>query len=285
MAEFAVSRSYDWALNSRRKETARVGTSERAAANIGLSASSRRCRDGMGKRVAMRVAIGDGEAGHAYDAGPADGTDAPRRVLVAGIGNIFLGDDGFGVEVVARLSDMDLAPGVTVADYGIRGLHLAYAILAGGHDTTILVDAVPRGDAPGTVYLIEADTTDLDRSPVDAHGMHPVAVLGLLRQLGGEPGRVLVVGCEPERVDEGIGLSAPVAAAVEEAVRLVRTLTADLAGSGDDGDGAVAPTGTASEAAGAADTALADTVLSDAVLSDTVLADTVLADTVGPPGA
>lgn len=182
----------------------------------------------------MSATPGGGACGPADDARPADrragGTGAPRRVLVAGIGNIFLGDDGFGVEVVSRLAGADLGPGVTVADYGIRGLHLAYAMLDGNHDATILVDAVPRGGAPGTVYLIEADTTDLDQNPVDAHGMHPVAVLGLLRQLGGEPGRVLVVGCEPERVDEGIGLSAPVAAGVAEAVRLVRTLTADLAG-------------------------------------------------------
>jgi hydrogenase maturation protease len=146
-----------------------------------------------------------------------------RRVLLAGIGNVFLGDDGFGVEVARRLLGTHRAPGVaapdvTVADYGIRGLHLAYDMLAGRFDTTILIDAICRKAAPGTLYVFEPDPVEPGGVPVDAHGMHPAAVLALLRRLGGEPGRILVLGCEPACLEEGVGLSPPVAAAVDEAV-------------------------------------------------------------------
>jgi hydrogenase maturation protease len=142
--------------------------------------------------------------------------------LIAGTGNIFLGDDGFGNEVVKRLADVELPEDVQVADYGISGMHLAYELLD-GYDTTILVDATARGERPGTVYLLEPETGD---SPVamDAHGMRPDAVLGLLRLLGGGPARVLIVGCEPANLGQGIGLSAAVTAAVPEAVRLVTEL-------------------------------------------------------------
>ncbi|EIE97801.1 hydrogenase maturation protease [Saccharomonospora glauca] len=157
------------------------------------------------------------------------------RVLIAGIGNVFHGDDGFGVEVVSRLSTRDLPPQAVVADYGVRGVHLAYELLDGNYETTIFVDAMRRGGEPGTVYVLDADpATSLppsehsDEGPVlDAHGMHPAAVLALLRRLGGTPGRVYVVGCEPLTVAEGMGLSEPVAAAVDEAARLVRRLAAD----------------------------------------------------------
>lgn len=160
------------------------------------------------------------------------------RLLVAGIGNIFLGDDGFGVEVATRLAATPGLPdGVRVADYGISGMHLAYD-LAEGYETVIMVDAVPRGDEPGTVYLMEADTSPgRDDAPgtrgspgsllLDAHGMQPDVVLGLLGVLGADVGRVLVVGCEPASTQEGIGLSAPVAAAVGQAVDLVLTLVRD----------------------------------------------------------
>ncbi|WP_199431949.1 hydrogenase maturation protease [Qaidamihabitans albus] len=143
------------------------------------------------------------------------------RVLVAGIGNIFLGDDGFGAEVARRVSTMDPPPGVVAADYGIRGMHLAYEMLDSRYDTTIMVDTVSRGGAPGTLYVIEADPDSCAGAEVDAHGMTPAAVLALLRQLGGDPGRVLVLGCEAECLDEGIGLSPPVAAAVDEAAARV----------------------------------------------------------------
>jgi hydrogenase maturation protease len=145
------------------------------------------------------------------------------RVLVAGIGNVFLGDDGFGVEVVGRIDRESLPDGVDVADYGIRGVHLAYDLLAGHYDTVVLVDAVPLDDPPGTVAVLEVDPTG-GGAPMDAHGMHPAAVLTLLHDLGGAVDRVLVVGCRPVSVEERMGLSEPVAAAVDEAVLLVTEL-------------------------------------------------------------
>lgn len=148
----------------------------------------------------------------------------PQRLLIAGVGNIFLGDDGFGVEVARRLASETLPDWVRVADFGIRGIHLAYELLEHGYATTILVDTACRGGEPGTVYLIEPalETFEAEAygSP-EAHGMHPGAVFGLLRTLGGSPGRVLIVGCEPVCTAESIGLSEPASQAVEEAVRLI----------------------------------------------------------------
>ena len=158
------------------------------------------------------------------------------RVLVAGVGNIFLGDDGFGVEVASRLVGADLPDWVRVVDYGIRGMHLAYDLAnADGYETTILVDATPRGGDPGTLYVIEPDLrpaprtaeSAVEQNPLfNAHGMQPDVVFGMLDMLGGQAGKVLVVGCEPASVDEGIGLSEPVAAAVGEAVRVVLDIVA-----------------------------------------------------------
>ena len=149
------------------------------------------------------------------------------RVLVAGVGNIFLGDDGFGVEVARRLSDADLPPDVKVTDFGIRGVHLAYELLE-GYELAILVDASPRGGEPGTLYVIEPDEPeppDPDEvPPLDAHGMDPAAVLSLLGVLGGSVDRLLVVGCEPAVADESMGLSPAVEAAVAPAVGLVKDL-------------------------------------------------------------
>jgi hydrogenase maturation protease len=149
------------------------------------------------------------------------------RMLIAGVGNIFLGDDGFGVEVAGRLASADLPDWVRVADYGISGMHLAYD-LAEGYETTILVDAAPRGDVPGTVYVIEPEigrpAANRGNPLLDGHGMQPDVVFGMLDLLGTDAGRVLVVGCEPASVEEGIGLSPPVAAAVDEAVRVVLDL-------------------------------------------------------------
>ena len=156
------------------------------------------------------------------------GAGRTGRTLVACLGNIFLSDDGFGVEVARRLAREQFPDGVRVTDYGIRGMHLAYD-LAEGFDTTILVDTAQRGDAPGTVYLIEpepragqGDAAEL--SLFNAHGMQPDLVLSLAGSLGGDAGRVLVVGCEPATLEEGIGLSAPVTAAVDEAVQMVTRL-------------------------------------------------------------
>jgi hydrogenase maturation protease len=153
------------------------------------------------------------------------------RILVAGIGNIFFGDDGFGCAVAERLLARSLPDGVTVVDYGIRGMHLAYDMLA-GYDATILVDAVPRGDEPGTIYVIDvtsvgADTLRPSRQ-LDPHGMTPDAVLDLHRTLGGEPSRIYVVGCEPANTDEEIGLGPAVAASVDTAVTAVMDLVQEL---------------------------------------------------------
>jgi hydrogenase maturation protease len=154
-----------------------------------------------------------------------------QRVLIAGIGNIFLQDDGFGVEVVKRLEAESVPEGVRVADFGIRGVHLAYEILDGGYDAVILVDAAPRGEEPGTVYLIEPDTEAADAQEfvsLDAHGMDPQVVLQTIKTLGGMRGRLYVVGCEPQETEEGIGLSKAVARGVEEAIRLVHNLVENL---------------------------------------------------------
>ena len=156
---------------------------------------------------------------------------AMPTVLVAGIGNMFLGDDGFGVEVVRRLAARPRRPGVTVKDFGIRGLDLAFSLVDGA-DLTILVDATARGGRPGTLYTIEPElpAADGDVAPqsVASHGMDPAKVLRLAQTLGGRLGRIVLVGCEPETFGpehEGhMGLSAPVEAAVEEAVRMIEGL-------------------------------------------------------------
>jgi hydrogenase maturation protease len=149
---------------------------------------------------------------------------APGRTLVAGVGNIFFGDDGFGIEVARRLAERELPEGVTVADYGISGMHLAYD-LASGFDRAILIDAMPRGGTPGTVYVVEPDQpAEPGSGCLDAHGIRPDAVLGLLGLLGEPAARTLIVGCEPASSDPGIGLSPPVAVAVDDAVRVVLEL-------------------------------------------------------------
>ena len=148
------------------------------------------------------------------------------RILVAGVGNVFLRDDAFGVEVVRLLAERPQPPGVQVRDYGIRGVHLAYELL-NGYDLFVLVDAAPRGEAPGTVTVLEVDLPDPDALPViDAHSLTPDAIFGLLSSLGGHPGRSLVVACEPAEVDAGMGLSNPVREALPHAVRVVEEIVA-----------------------------------------------------------
>jgi hydrogenase maturation protease len=150
------------------------------------------------------------------------------RVLVAGIGNLFLGDDGFGPEVVRRLADQDpLPPDVRVVDYGIRGMHLAYDLLD-PHDALVLVDALPGQGAVGEVVVLEITADDFDGGEFDAHGMNPAAALAALERLGGTLPPTYVVGCRVAGVGEGIGLSAPVAAAVPEAIHTVRELVRRL---------------------------------------------------------
>jgi hydrogenase maturation protease len=148
-------------------------------------------------------------------------------MLIAGIGNIFLGDDGFGSEAARALAAQDLPDWVRLADYGISGMHLAYD-LASGYDTVILLDATARGEEPGTVSVIELDRPDGPSGDaarlMDAHGMQPDLVLSMLGVIGGQAGRVLLVGCEPASTGYGMGLSPPVAAAVSPAVRAVLDL-------------------------------------------------------------
>lgn len=177
------------------------------------------------------------------------GTKPIRRILIACIGNIFLGDDGFGVEVAQRLMSRKVGrypEGVQVVDFGIRGIELAYTLLE-EYDTLVLVDAVPRGNAPGTVYLIEPDLSGVNplqgleagRVALDSHSMDPVKVLAFARTLGARPIRTLLVGCEPSAIastiggDESygemqLGLSEPVLAAVAEAIKMIDTLVEEL---------------------------------------------------------
>lgn len=158
-------------------------------------------------------------------------------ILVAGIGNIFLGDDAFGVEVIRRMAGLDLPASVRVSDFGIRGFDLAYA-LQDGYETTILVDACPHGQDPGTLYVIEPDLKVLDnpedpQAAIEGHAMNPMNVLRMARAMNIELKNILLVGCEPETLggEEGqMGLSAPVEAAVDEAVKLVESLVNRILG-------------------------------------------------------
>jgi hydrogenase maturation protease len=159
----------------------------------------------------------------------AAGSERPR-VLVACVGNIFLGDDAFGVEVARRLAQRPLPEGAQVVDFGIRGLDLAYALLE-GYEAVIIVDAVPRGGQPGTLYVLEDLTPAEDAEEVsllETHNMDPARVLRLVAALGGQVQRLVLVGCEPEPFDaEGdisTEMSAPVRAAVDEAVLVVESL-------------------------------------------------------------
>ncbi|MGD1221144.1 hydrogenase maturation protease [Streptomyces krungchingensis] len=158
--------------------------------------------------------------------------DGARRILVAGVGNVFLQDDGFGVETIRRLADRagELPPGTELMDAGIRGVHLAYRLLE-GYRTLVLVDAVSRGGRPGTLYTVDVgpEPPDTPPAPMDSHAMDPASVLALLHDLhagagGTLPEAVYVIGCEPRSTDEGMGLTAPVAEAVEAAVDLVLDL-------------------------------------------------------------
>ena len=154
-------------------------------------------------------------------------------ILIACIGNIFLGDDGFGCEVARGLTQLSWPDNVRVVDFGIRGFDLAYALLE-GHDVTIFVDATPRGSEPGTLYTIEPEleeieSIDAESAMVETHGMNPMKVLSMVKSMGGQFKKILLVGCEPATFgpQEGqMGLSEPVAAAVGEAVKVVESLVA-----------------------------------------------------------
>lgn len=147
-------------------------------------------------------------------------------ILVAGVGNTFLRDDGFGCEVIKRLKGHDLPIGVAAVDYGTGGLDLAYEVMR-GYAALVLVDTSRQGDEPGTLYLMEPDEAEFagaieDGDALNPHAMDPATVLRFVKLVGGWPGRVVVVACEPTELTEmGIGLSPPVAAAVDPAVELV----------------------------------------------------------------
>jgi hydrogenase maturation protease len=161
------------------------------------------------------------------------------KILVAGIGNVFLGDDGFGVALANRLARRQLPAGVEVVDFGIRGMDLAFAMQE-GYEAVVLLDATPRGERPGTLYLIEVDGDEHAQATLDTHGMDPAKVIGLVRALGGDPPRTFVIGCEPQTRmsadDEEIvaQLSEPVRAALDQAVTLVESLLADLSSDNDE---------------------------------------------------
>jgi hydrogenase maturation protease len=167
------------------------------------------------------------------------------RVLVAGIGNLFLGDDGFGCEVARRFAQLHQPAGVTVRDFGIRGMDLAFELAR--FDVAILVDATRRGGEPGTLYVIDAATAAAEGSAtIDTHGMDPVRTLALAHTLGPVPERVLVVGCEPAYTpapdsEEIVGtLTDPVRAAIEPALELLGSLVAEALQS-EPGSGSATP--------------------------------------------
>lgn len=149
-----------------------------------------------------------------------------KQILVAGVGNAFLADDGFGGAVAARLGEGELPSGVTVMDFGTGGLDLAYEVMR-GYDALVIVDISRQGGEPGTLYLIEPEESEVeagieDGEMIDPHGMDPKTVLRFVRAVGGWPGKVVVVACEPARVEEmGLELSADVAAVVDRAVETV----------------------------------------------------------------
>jgi hydrogenase maturation protease len=156
-----------------------------------------------------------------------------RGVLVAGIGNIFQTDDAFGVEVAQRLATRTLPPGARVEDFGIRGVHLAYELLEGYHGL-VLIDAVRIGEGAGTLAVIAPEArrepmTGDDMAPVvDAHTMNPEVVLNTLARLGGSVEKIFIVGCQPADLQEGMGLTPAVAAAVDDAVEMCCQLVSEI---------------------------------------------------------
>ncbi len=160
-----------------------------------------------------------------------------QKILIAGIGNIFLGDDAFGSETARKLLTRNLPTEVRVVDFGIRGLDLVYALLD-GYETTIFIDATPRGGAVGTIYTIEPDLSELEnlnfaQMQIEPHGMNPLKVLAMVKSMGGDFKRILLIGCEPEPLaidEEKMGLSAAVALAVDEAADKVEKLIEKILG-------------------------------------------------------
>ncbi len=156
-----------------------------------------------------------------------------KQILVAGVGNIFLQDDGFGAEVARRLEARGVPGGVTVLDFGTGGLKLAYEVMR-GYDALVLVDISRQGGEPGTLYVMEPEPESVDGAlqegdALNPHGMDPRTVLRFVKAVGGWPGKVVIIACEPASVgDMGIGLSGPVNAALDDAVTLVLKTVEEL---------------------------------------------------------
>lgn len=156
-----------------------------------------------------------------------------KQILVAGVGNVFLQDDGFGTEVARRLEARGVPSGVTVLDFGTGGLKLAYEVMR-GYDALVLVDISRQDGEPGTLYVMEPEPESVDGGlqegdAINPHGMDPRTVLRFVKAVGGWPGKVVVIACEPAAIeDTGIGLSAPVTAAVDGAVELVLKTVEEL---------------------------------------------------------
>ncbi|MEU5993890.1 hydrogenase maturation protease [Spirillospora sp. NPDC047418] len=241
----ALVRGRELTAGSRVRLRPRGGADAFDLAIVGRAATVERVEDDLEGGLHLLVTV-DGDPGgapggrdalgHRFFIGldevdPLPRDEPSRRVLVAGIGNVFHGDDGFGVEVVRRLRRRPVPDGVDVTDFGIRGVDLMCA-LGDGHRTAILVGAAARGDAPGTVSVAEPDPDSggFGGARVDAHGLDPARVLRLARENGPVPPRILLVACEPsaQAADATweMDLSAPVGAAVGETVRLIERLIA-----------------------------------------------------------
>jgi hydrogenase maturation protease len=160
-------------------------------------------------------------------------SDRVRKILVAGIGNAWMGDDGFGAEVVKRLGEVELPRGVAVMDFGTGGLNLAYEVMR-GYDALLILDISEQGGTPGTLYVIEADVDSVeagieDGDTLNPHGMDPKTMLRFVKSIGAWPGKVVVIACEPQTVAEiGFQLSESVAGALEPAVKLVLDTIGEL---------------------------------------------------------
>jgi hydrogenase maturation protease len=160
-------------------------------------------------------------------------TERSAQILIAGVGNAWMQDDGFGGEVVRQLKELDLPDGVTVEDFGTGGLDLAYEVMR-GYDALLLIDVTRGGGAPGTLYVLEPEESEIavgieDGEMIDPHAMDPQTVLRFVRAVSGWPGSVVVIACEPAEVEEpGLGLTPAVAAAVPRAIDLALETIASL---------------------------------------------------------
>jgi hydrogenase maturation protease len=156
-----------------------------------------------------------------------------KRVMIAGVGNMFMKDDGFGGAVIKKILHKKFPEGVEVKDFGTGGLKLAYDLMK-GYDGLILLDASARGEKPGTLYMIEPKEEDINPDleqggPIDPHGADPVTVLRFVKSIGAWPAKVMIVACEPETVDDfEIGLSESVNAAVDKAAEMVDEIVKEI---------------------------------------------------------